>query len=148
VNRLTWNEYPVMAAVAALAGIALFLLLQTLGSAPAGEQPLRRSERTGSAVMSPPTPSQVEAARQDRARRRAAAVRRRAREAAAAVAAAAATPPARSTQVDPAGSYGSQAYDNGQTGSGQKQQLKPTPDPKPQSEEPATPQGRSFDDSG
>jgi hypothetical protein len=149
VNRLSWNEYPVMAAVAAVAGIGLFLLLQTIGSGPAGEQPLRRAEPASANLVSPPFPSQVEAARQDRVRQRAVAKRRaraRARRAAAAV-------PAASPRDYSDESSGSQPYERGQQQEQQQQQQaapspNPAPAPKPKAKQPAPSSGRSFDDSG
>jgi hypothetical protein len=155
VNRLSWNEYPVMAAVAAVAGIGLFLLLQTIGSGPAGEQPLRRTEPTSANIVSPPFPSQVEAARQDRARQRAVA-KRLARARARRAAAAAAAVPAASPRDYSVGSTGSQPYESGQqqsTGQQQEQQQPapspdPAPTPKPKAKQPAPSPGRNFDDSG
>jgi hypothetical protein len=151
LNRLSWNEYPVMAAVAAVAGIALFLLLQTLGGGPAGEQPLKRAEPASATIVSPPLPSQIEAARQDRAHRRAVAKRRaraRARRAAAAATAAVPVAPTRRYSV---GRAGSQPYDDGsQQTTGRQQQAAPSPDPAPEPKptQPTPSPGRSFDDSG
>lgn len=153
MNRLSWNEYPVMAAVAAVAGIAIFLLLQTLGGGPAGEQPLRRAEPASATVASPPLPSQVEAARQDRAHQRAVAKRRARARARRAAAAAAAVPAATPRDYSAGNTESQQPYDSGrQQSTGQQQQpapnLNPAPTPKSKPKQPARTPGRSFDDSG
>ena len=154
MNRLSWNEYPVMAAVAAVAGVAIFLLLQTLGGGPAGEQPLRRAEPASATVASPPLPSQVEAARQDRAHQRAVAKRRARARARRAAAAAAAVPAATTRDYSVGSTESQQPYDSGrQQSTGQQQQqpapnLNPAPTPKPKAKQPTPSPGRSFDDSG
>jgi len=159
VNRLSWNEYPVMAAVAAIAGIVLFLLLQTLGGGPAGEQPLKRAEPASSPATAPPTPSQVEALRQERERRRAILQRRaRAHRAHRAAAAAAAPAPAvrrASPATGTTGSYGAQPdYRQQQQTTTRQQpstpapQPKSTPAPQPKQQQPKPKLGRTFDDAG